>query len=380
MNSVPDPEDQWLPTGESYFASLTTELQRASLSVRFETYIFAPDATGRRVRDVLVSVAERGVRVSVLVDGLGANELPDDFWDPLLKAGASVVVFNPLELRRLGIRDHRKLVVIDERLAWVGGINVADEYTGDGVTHGWADCGFLLTGAPAGQLAREFDAMLAECDEIQPQTVVARLRRGIRPPARELGPHIQLLVSGPGRKANAFQKLLREDVAASAAVQFVAAYFLPGYRMRRLLRGVAQRGVRVQVLVPGRTDVPLARRAARHLYSGLLRSGVELWEYQPQVLHAKLFLANNAVYVGSSNLDTRSLHINYELMLRLTDPQQVAGGREIVAGLMRQSKRVDPRTWAASRSWIERWRDQWAYWILSRVDPYVTRWLALGPR
>jgi cardiolipin synthase len=271
-------------------------------------------------------------------------------------------------------------VVIDERLAWVGGVNVADEYTGDGVTHGWADCGFLVTGAPAGQLAREYDVMLAECDEIQPQSVVARLRRGIRPPAREIGPGIQLLVSGPGRKANAFQKLLRADVAASTTVQFVAAYFLPGFQMRRLLRLVALRGGKVQILVPGKTDVPLARRAARHLYSGLLRSGVEVWEYQPQVLHAKLFLARDAAYVGSSNLDTRSLHINYELMLRLTDPHQVARGREIVAEMMGHARRVDPVTWAASRSWIERWKDQWAYWVLSRVDPYVTRWLAMGPR
>lgn len=123
-----------------------------------------------------------------------------------------------------------------------------------------------------------------------------------------------------------------------------------------------------------------ATRAARHLYANLLRSGIELWEYQPQVLHAKLFLTEKAAYVGSSNLDTRSLHINYEIMLRLTDPDRVAEGRQIFEALRSRSKRVDPVTWFHSRSWLERWRDGVAYWILSRADPYLTRWLAMDPR
>ena len=111
-----------------------------------------------------------------------------------------------------------------------------------------------------------------------------------------------------------------------------------------------------------------------------MKSGVEIWEYQPQVLHVKLFLANRAAYVGSSNLDTRSLHINYELMLRLTDSSLVTQGQSLFSRLLERAVRIDPVVWTRSRSWLERLRDQWAFWILSRADPYVTRWLAMGPR
>jgi cardiolipin synthase len=380
VTGTPPNHDRWLPDGRTYFDSLEAGLRAAVRSIRLESYIVSNDSTGRRIRDTLVAAARRGVSVSVLIDGLGAVKLPSDWWKPLTDAGGKVQVFNPTTSRRIGIRDHRKLVVTDDQHAWLGGINLANKYAGDGLNQGWADLGYELHGPPAVQLAAEFDAMSAECSEPQPEVVIGRIRRGPRPPARDLAPGMQLMLSGPGRMANAFQKALRADIASALRVQFAVAYFLPGYRMRRLLRGVAVRGVPVQILVPGRTDVAIARRAARHLYAGLLRAGVELWEYQPQVLHVKLFLTDRAAYVGSSNLDTRSLHINYELMLRLADPDRVAEGRQIFETLRSRSKRVDPVAWFHSRSWLERWRDGLAYWILSRADPYVTRWLAMDPR
>ena len=376
----PFPVGCWLMDGRAYFASLEPALAVARTSIRLEAYIVGDDSVGRRIREALTAAARRRVRVTVLVDGLGSAELPSGWWDPLTQAGGLVHVFNPPASRRIGIRDHRKLVVIDETAAWVGGVNLAQEYDGDGVDRGWADCGFRVEGGAAEQLAIEFDLMVAECAARQPKVVLGRMRRGTRPPSRVIGRGLELMVSGPGRLANAFQKSLRQDVAASREVQFAVAYFLPGYRMRQLLRGVAARGTRVQILVPGRSDVAISHRAARHLYASLMKSGVEIWEYQPQVLHVKLFLANRAAYVGSSNLDTRSLHINYELMLRLTDSSLVTQGQSLFSRLLERAVRIDPVVWTRSRSWLERLRDQWAFWILSRADPYVTRWLAMGPR
>ena len=371
---------RWFRSGGEFFRELLTRLGAARRSIRLEFYIFAPDAAGQSVRDALVAAAQRGVKVRVLVDAFGSGSLPADFWEQFVAAGGEVKIFNPLTLFRLAIRDHRKLLVVDDEFAALGGFNIADEYTGDGIIRGWADCGFSLTGPAVPALARVFDDMFAQGGERQPQAILARLRKGVRPPPEDIAPGVQLLTSGPGRRPNAFQKLLRRDVDQSRLVQFVSAYFLPGFRMRWLLRGLAKRGARVQIIVPGKTDVPVAQRAARHVYAGLLRAGVEIWEYEPQVMHTKLFLAHDAAYVGSSNLDTRSLHINYELMLRLTDPAVVAGAREIFAGLLAHSRRVDPATWRNSRSWLEKLREQWAYWLVSRVDPYVTRWLGLGPR
>ena len=370
----------WLHHGIEFRARLLDALKRARQSVRLEMYIFAADATGTEVRAALVAAAARGVSVRVLTDALGSAQLPGEFWEPLAAAGGVVKSFNPLAQRRLMVRNHRKLLLVDEETAILGGFNIADEYTGDGVAAGWADCGLSLNGAPLNALGSSFERMWARCDDRQPRLVAARLRKGERPPPEELAPNMQLLESGPGRKPSAFQRLLRHDVAHSREVLFVSAYFLPGYRMRWLLRGIAKRGARVQIIVPGKSDVAVSQRAARHLYAGLMRAGVEIWEYQPQVLHAKLFLANGVAYAGSSNLDTRSLHLNHEIMLRLSAPAVVDGARDLFAELLSHSRRIDPEAWKSSRSWWEKLREQVAFWLLSRLDPYLTRWITRGPK
>jgi len=373
-------ERRWLRTGTEFMATLHGSIAAARGSVRLEFYIVAPDATGTAVRDALADAAGRGVAVRVLVDALGTTALPSGFWRPVTGSGGEVKVFNPLTSRRLPVRDHRKLVVVDDEVAIVGGFNLSDDYAGDGVASGWADCGLVLRGPAVAGLSRSFDLMSALCDAVQPSAMLARLRTGHRPPAETIAPGTQLLLSGPGRKPNAFQRSLREDVAPARTVRFVSAYFLPEFQMRRLLRQAAKRGALVQVIVPGKSDVALSQRAARHLYTGLLRAGVEIWEYEPQVLHTKLFLVDGAVYAGSSNLDTRSLHINHELMIRLTDPEVVAGGEALFADLLGRSRRIDPASWRTSRSWLEKLRERCAFWILSQVDPYVTRWMVLDPR
>ena len=372
------PTVRWLRQGDEFLAGLLESLRNARHSVRLEIYIFANDTTGQAVRTALVGAAVRGVTVRVMADALGSASLPGDFWDSLVAAGGVVKVFNPLAQRRLMVRNHRKLLVVDDEIAILGGFNIADEYSGDGVTAGWADCGLSLAGSSLTALTRSFERMFARCDVEQPRLMAARLRKGERPPPEEFAPQVKLLESGPGRKPSAFQKLLRHDVARSREVLFVSAYFLPGYRMRWLLRGIARRGARVQIIVPGKSDVPMSQRAARFLYAGLMRAGVEIWEYQPQVLHAKLFLANGVVYAGSSNLDTRSLHLNHEIMLCLGDPAVVAGARDLFAQLLSHSRRIDPAAWKCSRSWWEKLREQVDFWLLSRLDPYLTRWITAG--
>jgi cardiolipin synthase len=309
---------------------------------------------------------------------LGTDSLPAGFWIPLQSAGGEVREFNPIEFRRFPIRNHRKVVVIDEQHAGVGGFNVADEYTGDGETQGWADTGLAITGPVARVLAAEFDRTWISAEE--PKRWFARLRRGQRPPAIIVSPELELLLNGPGRSLSAFQYRLREDLRTAGRIEIASAYFLPTLRQRQSLRLAARRGAVVRVIVPGLSDVGISQRAARHLYAGLLRAGVEIYEYQPQVFHAKMILADGAVYVGSSNLDTRSLHINYEVTLRVTQPQVVAEGRALFEHFRERSRPITLPAWLASRNLYQRWRDALAYWLLARVDPYMTRWVAAGPR
>jgi cardiolipin synthase len=125
--------------------------------------------------------------------------------------------------------------------------------------------------------------------------------------------------------------------------------------------------------------VALSQLAGQSLYRRLLKAGAEIYEYQPQILHAKLFVLNDVVYVGSANLDPRSLSINYELMTRFEHPQMAAEAREIITNTLRHCRRVDPAEWRRSRTFWTRFKERWAYFLLARIDPYVARkqWRAL---
>jgi cardiolipin synthase len=340
-------------------------------SVSLEVYTFSADATGERFRQALVEGRRRGVRVRVLVDAVGSIGLAASFWDPLSQAGGEVRQFNPLALRRFAIRDHRKVLVCDGRVAFVGGYNVGQEYEGDGVGKGWKDVCIRIGGPVAGQLEESFERMFGRADFLHKRFMRfrkfdARISLGF---VRD-----RILLSGPGRGASPYGRALREDLAAAKEVSIVAAYFLPPVRLLRDLMAVARRGGRVRLVLPGKSDVALSRWAARSLYRRLLKSGVEVHEYEPQILHAKLVIVDEIAYVGSANLDPRSLHINYELMLRLESPEIAAGAREVFAGCLAHSRRITREEWRASRTIWRRVKHRWAYFILARVDPWFAQW------
>jgi len=372
---------QWLRTGDEAFSALLTAIGGARESVCLETYIFAAGQPGESVRAALVDAARRGVSVRVLVDGLGSSSLDEGFFDPLRAAGGELRVFNPLTLRRLPVRSHRKLLVVDRESAFTGGFNVAPEYLGDGIRSGWRDIGIRLTGPVVGTLADTFEPLWERAGLRPPRFVRLRRREspaGPEEPAASDG--FRVLPSGPGRGRNAFLAEFLECLETASDVRIAVAYFLPGLALRAALRRVAARGGRVRLLVPGRSDVAISQRAGRFLYGRLLRSGVEIREYAPQVLHAKLYRVDDSVFVGSSNLDTRSLHINHELMVRIRHPQAAAETAEWFDAAEALATPVEPATWARSRSWWERIRERWSFLVLSRIDPYVTRWLAEDPR
>lgn len=368
----------WLADGAEFFCRLQRGIQVARRSVRLEVYIFSDDVVGHRIRDALVAAVGRGVRVRVLLDALGSHETANGFWDGFERGGGEVRWFNPLRLPWLPIRNHRKLFVVDDRVGGVGGFNVAEEYSGNGVHRGWADLGLSLTGPVVSGLAEEFDRMWEAV--AHPEQFRSLFRRGPRQAARKLAEEVELLASGPGRSPGAFQTALRRDLTVAMEVLFAVAYFVPTWSMRKLLKEAASRGARVRIIVPGTSDVELSRRAARHLYGPLLRRGIEIYEYQPQILHAKLYVTESAAYVGSSNLDTRSLYINHELMLRLTGGPVVRRAWELGELLCSRSVRVDFHSWKSSRGFLQRLHDALAHWILARADPYVARWLVREPR
>ncbi len=374
---APTPPDQprphacWLPDGATAYARLLEAIDLARVSVRFEFYIVAPDATGTRFRAALVAAARRGVRVSVLVDGFGSSSLPSTFWSELLAAGGSVRVFNPISWRLFSLRDHRKLVLVDDAVAFVGGFNIADEYDGDGVSRGWRDLGLELhSPLVIRPLAAAFDGMFLAAGKSE--RLVSRLRRlfARRFRGTRAGP---VYLIGPGLGRNRFRADLLRRLRRARHVQLVASYFLPSFRLRRALRQVARRGGRVELLLAGRSDVPLVQRAARAGYGPLLRAGIRIWEYEPQILHAKLAIVDHVVFVGSANLDSRSAGINYEVMVRSHHSELAAAGRAAFAADLTRSREITLAAWRAEQTWWTRFRGFCARLLLTRIDPWLAR-------
>jgi cardiolipin synthase len=362
---------EWVRSGDEIFPAMLAAIDSAQASIRLETYIYTGDELGNRFRDALVNACQRDVKVSVLLDAFGSQLLSSSFWGPLLAAGGEVRWFNPVLLHRLGFRDHRKMLVCDDADAFVGGFNISTKYRGDGVKSGWRDLGLHVCGPLTLSLAAAFDEMFERADFRHKP--FARLRRS--PAKRSVPAHeAELLLSAPGRGRNPFLRALRQDLDRAQTVQIISAYFLPTWRIRRDLARAARRGGRVQLILAGKSDVYLSQLAGRSLYRRLLRAGVEIYEYQPQILHAKLILIDDVVYAGSSNLDPRSLHINYELMLRFPDRNLAASARACFADFLAHSQRIELEAWRKSRSWWRRLKQRWAYFLLARVDPYVARW------
>jgi len=358
------------------FPAMLAAIDAAQHSVRLEIYIYSAGPLGERFRQALVRAQRRGAHVQVLLDALGSLGLPGHFWDELRAAGGRVRQFNPLSLHRLGIRNHRKLLVCDERVAFIGGFNIASEYEGDGVKSGWHDIGLKLEGPLAAELAATADEMFARADFQHKRFF--RLRQ-FSAKRRVLAPNEELLLSGPGRGRNPIKYALRQDLRDARQARMVMAYFLPSWRVRRDLIRVRRRGGRVQLVLAGKSDVLLSQLAGQSLYRRLLRSGVEIFEYQPQILHAKLMIIDDVVYVGSANLDHRSLDINYEVMIRFRSPSMAEHARNVLESTLRHSKQITFEEWKSGNSLWRRLKQYWAYFLLVRVDPYIARrqWKAL---
>jgi cardiolipin synthase len=349
---------------------MLSAIDAARRTLRLEMYIYSSEPPGDEFRDALTRAARRGVQVRVLLDAVGSIGLSAGFWKPLTDAGGQLRWFNPLKIGRMSFRDHRKMLVCDEQTAFVGGFNIAPEYTGDGVTKGWCDLGIRIHGPLGSELAESFDAMFGRASfDHQP---LQRFRKSTSR-ATISAETWRLLLSGPGRGYNFLKGTLATDLANAHTVQIICAYFLPTWRLRRELERVVRRGGRVQLILAGKTDVRLSQLASRRLYRHLLKRGLEIYEYQPQVLHAKLFIVDEQAYVGSSNLDARSLNINYELLVRIGEQRVVDEAREIFAQALSHSRRVEPRTWRRSRTLWTKLMEEWAYFLLARVDPWWAR-------
>lgn len=361
-----------LRDGAAAFPAMFAAIDAARTSIALEMYIFADDATGRELRDRLARAAARAIDVMVLVDGWGSWALANDFWDPLREAGGRVRRFRPVGRGLLPFRDHRKLLLLDDRVAIVGGLNVADEYfRGAGGAPPWRDNALEITGPGAAGLRQSFERMWtkAELPLARSMLLGPRDRSGGSMRAAS----VQFLESGPERPFRSMRRPYRKLIAsATARIDLAMGYFLPTGGVVRALKRAVRRGVRVRVLLGAKSDVAITTWAARGLYGRLLRAGIEVWEYQPAMLHAKLTIADDTVVAGSANLDVRSGRLNYELVAVVLDPGLAAGARADFEGDLAESVRIELPAWRA-RPFLQKVKERIGYWLLARADPFISR-------
>lgn len=364
---------RWIATIDEAYAQMERHIDDAVHSVRLEIYLLREAGPASWLGQALLRARARGVEVRMLLDAFGTQGLRDEFLAPLREAGITVVMFNPQRWLRRSFRNHRKLLACDGAHAVLGGFNIAPEYAGDGVTRGWCDTAVYVGGPMVAQLEASFDAML----ELAPFTPRAfrRFRKVVRHgpvAAAPAGAPVQLLLTGPGTRGRLLRHRMGSDLAHARDIAIATAYFLPSRGFRRLLYRGARRG-NVSLLLAGHSDVPLARLAAERLYGRLLARGVRIHEYQPQNLHAKLLLADGVAYAGSANLDRRSLHINYELLLRFAWPELVADARRWYGQRLLSAQPLDRSTLKVRRGPWRRLLSWLAYYLLARLDPLVAR-------
>ena len=353
-----------LVDGPERLEALIGLIDGAERSLRILYYIWEDDASGQRVRDALLAAIRRGVTVSLLVDGFGTANASEAFFQPLVDAECRFCRFVPRFGRRYLLRNHQKLALADERRVIIGGFNIADEYFGTIESGAWRDLGLLVEGDEVAGVAPYFDDLFTWADRTD-----ARIRdlRRILNRRRAAGGKLKWLFGGPTRRLSPWARAVRRDMRGARRLDLIAAYFAPGPALLRRSANVARRGA-VRLVTAAKSDNNATIGAARHTYWVLLRRGVRVFEYQRTKLHTKLFVLDDVVHIGSANFDMRSLYLNLEMMLRVDDPAFAAAMRRFVDGEIADSVEITLDAYRRRRSWLNRLRWGFAYFLLAIAD------------
>ena len=356
-----------LQSGAEFFPALIAAIDAAHAEVHLETYIFNVDPSAEAVRDALMRAAQRGVQVRLLIDGVGSRDFPAGWMGALQARGVSVLVYrplvnnwrsNPLNLRRL----HRKLAVIDARIAFIGGMNLIDDFEPPGLDAPRLDFSVEVRGPlliPIHQSARHLWRLVALT-----QMQAGAGRPGLIEPSWPTDGHVRaayVVRDNFAHRRDIERVYLAALALARDEIVIASAYFLPGHRFRKLLKKAAARGVRVHLLMQGHTDHPFFQTAARALYRDLLAAGVNLYEYQASELHAKVAVVDGHwATVGSSNIDPFSLLLAREANIVVDDAKFARDLRQRLQQAISQSAALAPADWQR-RPWPQRMLSWLAY-------------------
>ncbi len=367
--------------GPATMKEMMAAVQGAKSTINLETYIFDQDPVGIEFADLLIEKRKRGVTVNVLYDAVGTFGTPNEFFERMKAAGITLIAFNPVNPAarkgkwEINNRDHRKLMVVDGKVAFTGGINISSTYANssffgsrrnprkdDGRKVGWRDTHIKIEGPAVAALQWSFVNMWVrqEAGELPDANYF--------PPLAPAGDKIvRVLATDPDKGFEIYKSLVLAIQEAKKTIHITSAYFVPDQQIVEALGAAAKRGVDVRLVLPGVTDHGLVMHAGRAFYDQLLADGVKIFHLQVAVLHAKTAVIDGTwSTIGSANIDRRSFIHNYELNVIVLDP---AFGQDMENAFnedLRDSKPVSLEEWRR-RPWADRIKEYAArlteYWI-----------------
>ena len=339
------------------FETIFGAIQEAKQFICLQFYIFKNDETGRALSDLLKKKSREGVKVYLLYDHFGSLGTPRGFWNEMRLAGVRIRASHPFKWTapfHYVQRDHRKLIVIDSIKAFTGGLNIANEYSGFRLrrrSRGWRDTGIMIEGPVVKEL---FETFKRSWTTWRGERIEFRQNGRESHTKKEKNRIPALPIFAYSRKSRKrMRNLLRYSIENSKTkISLTTAYFIPSRRMVALLENAVKQGVKVRLLVPGKSDVPAASYAGRAFFTRLLTSGVQIYTYRGEMLHAKTYVFDQSwSMVGSTNLDYQSLIYNDEGNIGILDASFASKMLAIFEEDLENSRKIDLEEWRRRPSW-----------------------------
>jgi cardiolipin synthase len=351
--------------GGPFFSAVVDAIESAKEYVLMETYIVADDKTGRRIQEALIERAAAGVEVAFVYDAFGSLGLDQKYINILHEAGVKTHKFRPftfMRIKRWAKRNHRKMLVVDGRIAVVGGMNISDDYAAleDG-GQAWRDTAVCVQGPAVAQLEELFRKMWT----LNSRQILRSL--ACKPPSFSGGHQVRFLANyGRADRADIHGAYLHAIKDAQKTIRIMTAYFTPDRRLLAALGRAAKRGVAVEIITAGATDLEVILHASRGLYANLLRHGVRIYEWHERVLHAKTAVIDGQwSTVGSANLNHRTWLLDQEVNATIFGEKFAKQMDQQFASDRARCKVISRQTWKARPRW--RRLVEWFFGLFRRL-------------
>ncbi len=353
-------------------------IEQAQISVRAFYYMVRDDESGSRLLSALRDAVARGVTVSLGIDGFGSNDTAVSWFEEQTAGTIDFFIFSSRRSMRALIRNHQKMLIIDgdEKggVALIGGFNMTDYYFGKKGAESWADMGLVMAGAAVGDLVAYYDDFKKIAHDGKAR--LRNVKRLLRQHAATTGA-VRWVYGGPVQRLSPWSLSLKRDLQGAKRADIVAAYFSPGRGILKRMGLISKKGGTMRLMLAGLSDNGTTINASRLTYKYLVKRRGQVFEYQKTCLHMKMLVIDDACYVGSANMDPRSLYLNLEIMIRIESAELAAHLRKLFDAMVEDAapqtmevikERHGPLTWL---------RQAVSYLIVGVLDYSVTRSLAI---